>query len=36
MLKSLRHDAAVMVGIRSRQLENMSQNLYCYIEFDRL
>ena len=36
MLKSLRHDAAVMVGIRSRQLENTSQNHYYYIKFDRL
>ena len=36
MLKSLMHDAVVMVGIRSRQLENKIQNHYCYSEFDRL
>ena len=36
MLKSLSEDAAVMVGIRSRHLENTNQNHYCYSEFDRL
>jgi len=30
------HDAAVIVGIRSRQLENRIQNHYWYSEFDRL